>query len=149
MTPQSVNAFGGFKVQGKDLDTAQNLIAAAHAFEEAGAFAITLECVPVLLAKKITEELSIPTIGIGAGAYCDGQVLVVNDMLGMFKGHIPKLSRNLPTWSRLSRKRCWLINKRWKRAHSRAKNMVLPSRKMFWRDYIKASFREHLRCSRG
>ncbi|HNX91985.1 MAG TPA: 3-methyl-2-oxobutanoate hydroxymethyltransferase [Syntrophomonas sp.] len=90
LTPQSVNAFGGFKVQGKDLDTAKNLIAAAHAFEEAGAFAITLECVPVLLAKKITEELSIPTIGIGAGAYCDGQVLVVNDMLGMFKGHIPK-----------------------------------------------------------
>lgn len=90
LTPQSVNAFGGFKVQGKDLDTAKSLIAAAHAFEEAGAFAITLECVPVLLAKKITEELSIPTIGIGAGAYCDGQVLVVNDMLGMFKGHIPK-----------------------------------------------------------
>lgn len=90
LTPQSVNQFGGFKVQGKDLDTAKKLIASAKAFEEAGAFAITLECVPILLSKKITEELSIPTIGIGAGPYCDGQVLVVNDMLGMFKGHIPK-----------------------------------------------------------
>jgi 3-methyl-2-oxobutanoate hydroxymethyltransferase len=58
--------------------------------EEAGVFALVLECVPTLLAKKITEELSIPTIGIGAGPYCDGQVLVINDMLGMSKGHIPK-----------------------------------------------------------
>jgi len=90
LTPQSVNAFGGFKVQGKDLESAQNLIAAAKAYEEAGAFSVVLECVPTLLAKKITESVSIPTIGIGAGAYCDGQVLVVNDMLGMFKGHIPK-----------------------------------------------------------
>jgi 3-methyl-2-oxobutanoate hydroxymethyltransferase len=90
LTPQSVNAFGGFKVQGKDLDSAKNMIAAAKAYEKAGAFSIVLECVPTLLAKKITESISIPTIGIGAGAYCDGQVLVVNDMLGMFKGHIPK-----------------------------------------------------------
>ncbi len=90
LTPQSVNQFGGFKVQGKDIETANRLVASAKALEEAGAFAVTLECVPTLLAKKITEELSIPTIGIGAGHYCDGQVLVVNDMLGMFKGHIPK-----------------------------------------------------------
>jgi 3-methyl-2-oxobutanoate hydroxymethyltransferase len=90
LTPQSVNQLGGFKVQGKDLDGAQKLIEAARAMEEAGAFAVVLECVPTLLAQKITEQLSIPTIGIGAGPYCDGQVLVVNDMLGMYKGHIPK-----------------------------------------------------------
>lgn len=90
LTPQSVNQFGGFKVQGKDVETARKLIEDAKAMEEAGAFAIVLECVPTPLAQKVTEELSIPTIGIGAGPYCDGQVLVINDMLGMFKGHIPK-----------------------------------------------------------
>jgi 3-methyl-2-oxobutanoate hydroxymethyltransferase len=90
LTPQSVNQLGGFKVQGKDLETANKLIASAKALEEAGVFGIVLECVPTLLAKKITEEVSVPTIGIGAGPYCDGQVLVINDMLGMFKGHIPK-----------------------------------------------------------
>ncbi|NLV21184.1 MAG: 3-methyl-2-oxobutanoate hydroxymethyltransferase [Syntrophomonadaceae bacterium] len=90
LTPQSVNQLGGFKVQGKDLDTAKDLIAAAQAYEKAGAFAVVLECVPTMLAKKITESTGIATIGIGAGPYCDGQVLVVNDMLGMFKGHIPK-----------------------------------------------------------
>lgn len=90
LTPQSVNQFGGFKVQGKDIETANRLVASAKALEGTGVFGITLECVPTLLAKKITEEVSVPTIGIGAGPYCDGQVLVVNDMLGMFKGHIPK-----------------------------------------------------------
>lgn len=90
LTPQSVNQFGGFKVQGKDLETANKLIADAKAFEKAGAFCIVLECIPTLLAKRITEEVGIPTIGIGAGQYCDGQVLVINDMLGMFTGHIPK-----------------------------------------------------------
>jgi 3-methyl-2-oxobutanoate hydroxymethyltransferase len=90
LTPQSVNQFGGFKVQGKDLETANKLIADAKAFEKAGAFCIVLECIPTLLAKRITEEVGIPTIGIGAGQYCDGQVLVINDMLWMFTGHIPK-----------------------------------------------------------
>lgn len=90
LTPQSVNQFGGFKVQGKDVATANKLIADARALEEAGAFSIVLECVPTLLAQKITAAVSIPTIGIGAGQYCDGQVLVINDMLGMFTGHIPK-----------------------------------------------------------
>jgi 3-methyl-2-oxobutanoate hydroxymethyltransferase len=90
LTPQSVNQFGGFKVQGKDLETAKKLIRDAKLLEEAGAFAIVLEGVPTKLAQRITEEVSIPTIGIGAGQYCDGQVLVINDMLGMFKGHIPK-----------------------------------------------------------
>jgi 3-methyl-2-oxobutanoate hydroxymethyltransferase len=90
LTPQSVNQLGGFKVQGKDLETANKLIRDAKALDEAGVFAMVLECVPTQLAKRITEEVSVPTIGIGAGQYCDGQVLVINDMLGMFKGHIPK-----------------------------------------------------------
>jgi len=90
LTPQSVNAFGGFKVQGKDLETANRLILDAQALEAAGVFSIVLEGVPTKLAKRITESVSVPTIGIGAGHYCDGQVLVINDMLGMFKGHIPK-----------------------------------------------------------
>ena len=90
LTPQSVNQFGGFKVQGKDLDGAKKLIEDARAMDAAGVFAIVLECVPTPLAQKITAEVSVPTIGIGAGPYCDGQVLVINDILGMFKGHIPK-----------------------------------------------------------
>jgi len=90
LTPQSVNQFGGFKVQGKDLETAKKLIHDAKALDEAGVFSIVLECVPTELARRISEEVSVPTIGIGAGPYCDGQVLVINDMLGMFTGHIPK-----------------------------------------------------------
>ncbi len=90
MTPQSVNAFGGFKVQGKDLENAQRILDDARAVEQAGAFAVVLECVPAKLAAKITETLHIPTIGIGAGAGCDGQVLVYQDMLGMFSDFVPK-----------------------------------------------------------
>lgn len=90
LTPQSVNAMGGYRVQGKSLEQAQKLIADAKAVEEAGAFAITLECVPEALAKMITEQTSALTIGIGAGKYCDGQVLVYQDMLGYNDGFIPK-----------------------------------------------------------
>lgn len=90
LTPQSINQLGGFKVQGKDIETARKLINDAKALDKAGVFSIVLECVPTELARRISEEVSVPTIGIGAGAYCDGQVLVINDMLGMFKGHIPK-----------------------------------------------------------
>ena len=90
LTPQSVNKFGGFRVQGKDLETAKKLVDDAKALDQAGCFSIVLECVPTELAKRVTEEVSVPTIGIGAGQYCDGQVLVINDMLGMFTGHIPK-----------------------------------------------------------
>ena len=90
LTPQSVNVFGGFKVQGKDEETAKKLIKDALAMEKAGVFALVMECVPSLLAKKITEELNIPTIGIGAGPYCDGQVLVIHDVLGMYSGFTPK-----------------------------------------------------------
>ncbi|NLO22399.1 MAG: 3-methyl-2-oxobutanoate hydroxymethyltransferase [Syntrophomonadaceae bacterium] len=90
LTPQSVNQFGGFKVQGKDLESARKIIEDAKALDAVGVFSIVLEGVPTKLAQKITEEVSVPTIGIGAGQYCDGQVLVINDMLGMFTGHIPK-----------------------------------------------------------
>ena len=90
LTPQSVNAFGGFKVQGKGKQEAQRLLDEARAVEEAGAFAVVLECVPAKLAKKISESISIPTIGIGAGAGCDGQVLVYQDMLAMYSDFKPK-----------------------------------------------------------
>ena len=90
LTPQSVNQFGGFKIQGKDLESAKKIIEDAKALERVGVFSIVLEGVPTKLAQRITEDLSVPTIGIGAGQYCDGQVLVINDMLGMFAGHIPK-----------------------------------------------------------
>ena len=90
LTPQSINAFGGFKVQGKGKEEAQRLLDEARAVEEAGAFAIVLECVPAKLAKKISESISIPTIGIGAGAGCDGQVLVYQDMLAMYSDFKPK-----------------------------------------------------------
>lgn len=90
LTPQSINAFGGFKVQGKTEDAAKKLIEDAKAVEEAGAFAVVLEGVPKKLADIITEKLRIPTIGIGAGNGCDGQVLVYQDMLGLFSDFTPK-----------------------------------------------------------
>lgn len=90
LTPQSINAFGGFKVQGKTEAAAKKLIEDALAVQEAGAFAVVLECVPEKLATMVTEKLDIPTIGIGAGAGCDGQVLVYADMLGMFSDFTPK-----------------------------------------------------------
>lgn len=90
LTPQSVNTLGGYKVQGKSLHDAQKLMEDAKAVTEAGAFAITLECVPEALAKKITDSISALTIGIGAGRYCDGQVLVYQDMLGYTGGFTPK-----------------------------------------------------------
>ena len=93
LTPQSVNAFGGFKVQGKSEEAAQKLLDEARAVEEAGAFAVVLECVPEKLASRISKEISIPTIGIGAGAGCDGQVLVYQDMLGLFSDFTPKFMK--------------------------------------------------------
>jgi len=90
LTPQSVNIFGGFKVQGRQMETAKKLIDDAKRLEDAGAFSITLECVPAVLSQKITEAVSIPTIGIGVGASCDGQVIVFHDMLGMFPDMRPK-----------------------------------------------------------
>lgn len=90
LTPQSVNAFGGYKVQGKSETAAAKLLGDALAVQEAGAFAVVLECVPAKLAALITERLDITTIGIGAGSGCDGQVLVYQDMLGMFTDYVPK-----------------------------------------------------------
>ena len=94
MTPQSVNAFGGNRVQGKSEDAAQKLLADAKAVERAGAFAVVLECIPADLAARITRELTIPTIGIGAGDACDGQILVYMDMLGMFSDYTPKFVKH-------------------------------------------------------
>ena len=90
LTPQSINALGGFKVQGKNQKDAQKLYDDAKAVEEAGAFCVVLECVPAALASFISSSLSIPTIGIGAGAGCDGQVLVYQDMLKIFSDFTPK-----------------------------------------------------------
>ncbi len=90
MTPQSVNQYGGYKVQGKEGDRAQVLLDDSKAIEEAGAVAVVLEAIPAKLARAITAQLSIPTIGIGAGLHCDGQVLVLYDLLGMFDEFVPK-----------------------------------------------------------
>src|SRR5688572_7187153 len=93
LTPQSVNALGGFKLQGKNAEDARRLLDEAVALERAGCFSIVLECVPSELAAMITEQVTIPTIGIGAGPSCDGQVLVYHDVLGMYDGHTPKFVR--------------------------------------------------------
>lgn len=90
LTPQSINAFGGYKVQGKDEEAARKLLEDAKALEKAGVFAIVMECVPAALAEHITKAINVPTIGIGAGAGCDGQILVYQDMLGMFSDYVPK-----------------------------------------------------------
>ena len=90
LTPQSINQLGGFKIQGKTPEAAKKLLDDAVALEQAGAFAVVLETVPAPLAALITQKLSIPTIGIGAGAGCDGQVQVVNDVLGLTTGFVPK-----------------------------------------------------------
>ncbi len=93
LTPQSIHRMGGYKVQGKTEESAKRLIEEAHIAEEAGAFSLLLEAIPMGLAKRITEEISIPTIGIGAGPYCDGQVLVLHDVLGLFERFLPKFAK--------------------------------------------------------
>ena len=93
LTPQSVNALGGFKLQGKHVDDARRLVDEAIALEQAGCFSLVLEAVPTELAQLITEKVTIPTIGIGAGVHCDGQVLVFHDLLGMYDVHTPKFVR--------------------------------------------------------
>jgi 3-methyl-2-oxobutanoate hydroxymethyltransferase len=90
LTPQTATMLSGFKVQGKDSESARELVASAKDLEEAGAFMIVMECIPDLLAAKITRELAIPTIGIGAGKDCDGQVLVYHDVIGLFERFTPK-----------------------------------------------------------
>ena len=93
LTPQSVNQLGGYRVQGKSIDSAARLIGDARALEEAGVYAIVIECVPAPLAKMITERVCVPTIGIGAGADCDGQVQVFHDLLGMYRDFEPRHAR--------------------------------------------------------
>ena len=94
LTPQSIYQLGGFKVQGQSEEAAFALIEQARQLEEAGCFSVVLECIPTAVAKKITESLSIPTIGIGAGPHTDGQVLVLQDMLGLNKSFKPKFVKN-------------------------------------------------------
>ena len=93
LTPQTISMLGGFKVQGKDAQAAQKIIDDALLLEDAGAFSVLLEAVPAPIAKRVTERLKVPTIGIGAGAHCDGQVLVVHDMLGLFDRFTPKFAK--------------------------------------------------------
>jgi 3-methyl-2-oxobutanoate hydroxymethyltransferase len=93
LTPQTISQTGGFKVQGKTADTARRIIEDATVLEQAGVFSIVLEAVPAEIARRITETVSIPTIGIGAGRYCDGQVLVYQDMVGLFDRFVPKFAK--------------------------------------------------------
>jgi 3-methyl-2-oxobutanoate hydroxymethyltransferase len=93
LTPQSIHRMGGYKIQGKTEESAKRLIEEAHTVEDAGAFSLLLEAIPMDLAKRITEEVSIPTIGIGAGPYCDGQVLVLHDVIGLFERFLPKFAK--------------------------------------------------------
>jgi 3-methyl-2-oxobutanoate hydroxymethyltransferase len=93
LTPQTVHLLGGYKVQGKNINSALNLIKQARILEDLGVFSIVLECVPYQVARLITKQLRIPTIGIGAGKYCDGQVLVLYDFLGLYKKIRPKFVR--------------------------------------------------------
>lgn len=103
LTPQTATQLGGFKVQGKDAGSAQRLLDSALVLEKAGCFALVLECVPDKLAKLITGKLEIPTIGIGAGPCCDGQVLVTNDMIGLFDRFVPKfVKKYADLWPELS-----------------------------------------------
>lgn len=104
LTPQSINAFGGYRVQGKTQNQAAKMLSESLAVQEAGAFSLVLECVPMQLASLITQKLDIPTIGIGSGAGCDGQVLVAQDMLGMTQGSTPKFVKCFAPVGELIRK---------------------------------------------
>jgi 3-methyl-2-oxobutanoate hydroxymethyltransferase len=100
LTPQSATMLGGFKTQGKTAEAAARLVAEAHELEEAGCCTLVLEAVPTPVAARITAELTIPTIGIGAGPYCDGQVLVYHDLLGLTEGHLPRFVKRYANLSR-------------------------------------------------
>jgi 3-methyl-2-oxobutanoate hydroxymethyltransferase len=93
LTPQSIHRMGGYKVQGKSDEAARRLIEEAHIVEDAGAFSLLMEALPMELAQTITEELTIPTIGIGAGPHCDGQILVLHDVIGLFERFLPKFAK--------------------------------------------------------
>ncbi len=106
LTPQSVNKFGGFKVQGKNEAAARQLIQDAKILTEAGAFSIVLECIPWAIAKMITDEVPIPVIGIGAGPYCDGQVLVFHDIVGLYDKFVPKFVKQYAQVGQVIRDAC-------------------------------------------
>lgn len=114
LTPQSVNVIGGFKVQGRKTDDALRLLEDAHRLQEAGRFALVLEGIPAELAARATESLTIPTIGIGAGPNCSGQVLVLHDVLGLIEGHHPKFVRAYANGFQLLREAlaCWAADVR-------------------------------------
>ena len=101
LTPQTISMLGGFKVQGKDAQAAQKIIDDALSLEDAGAFSVLMEAVPAPIAKMVTERLRVPTIGIGAGIHCDGQVLVVHDLLGLFDRFTPKFAKKYVNLSEL------------------------------------------------
>jgi len=101
LTPQTASQLGGYKVQGRDLESARTMVAAANGLQQAGAFGLVLECIPDQLARIISEALSIPAIGIGAGVHCDGQVLVTHDLLGMFEKFIPSFVKTYTSLSPL------------------------------------------------
>jgi len=101
LTPQTADKLGGFKVQGKDVESARKIIEDAKLLEKTGVFSIILECIPDELAKIITQKINIPTIGIGAGLYCDGQVLVTNDLLGLFERFTPKFVKKYANLSKV------------------------------------------------
>jgi 3-methyl-2-oxobutanoate hydroxymethyltransferase len=101
LTPQTISMLGGFKVQGKDAEAAQKIIDDALLLEDVGAFSILLEAIPAPIAKRITERLKVPTIGIGAGVHCNGQVLVVHDLLGLFDRFTPKFAKRYVNLSEL------------------------------------------------
>lgn len=122
LTPQSINSFGGFKVQGKDEEAARKLLEDAKAVEKAGAFAVVLECVPDKLAKLISDTISIPTIGIGAGSGCDGQVLVYQDLLGMYSDFTPKFVKRYVNMGAL-------IKEAFEQYSSEVKNGIFPEEK--------------------
>jgi 3-methyl-2-oxobutanoate hydroxymethyltransferase len=103
LTPQSIHRMGGFRVQGKEEEQARKLLADARAVQDAGAFALVLEGIPAALGRRITESMAIPTIGIGAGVHCDGQVLVIHDILGLCEKYSPKFVKKYADVSGLIR----------------------------------------------
>lgn len=122
LTPQSVHLLGGFKVQGKSEEQAKRIINDALLLQEAGAFAIVLECIPEDLSKIISEKLNIPTIGIGAGKYCDGQVLVSQDMFGMFSDFTPKFVKQYAQIGETMKHACGVFIEE-------TKNLTFPEKK--------------------
>lgn len=120
LTPQTASQLGGYKVQGKGIEDAQRLLDEAKGLEAAGAFGLLIECVPDTLAKVITEEIAIPTVGIGAGSFCDGQVLVSHDLLGMFDKFTPKFVKQYADLSPL-------IKEGIKQFHAEVKSSAFPA----------------------